>query len=489
MHETAITGADHQGSARPEQERSLLRVMSLTDAVLLIVGGVIGGGIFLTSQDVASQLPSPILFLLVWMAGAGVSLLACFAFAELGAMFPEAGGQYVYLREAYGEFIAFLYGWIMFVAGSSGGIAANSVGFAQFFGVAVPALAGDHVLGHVAGLGFRAGHWVRSDWLFTRGDVVALLAIAALTVLNVVGLRRATVLQNIATWMKFAALAAFIGLGFLFGHGDWSHFSGAGFKDSFAHGFYPFMSVMGVAFIGVFWSYDGWIYASWLGGEIRDPQRNLPRSLMIGMALIAALYITINAVYLYALPVTGIAKSDVVAQSAASVLFSPRVAFWLSAVIALSCFGALSSNIMAGARVSYAMGRDGLFFKKMAGVHPKWRTPAFALIAQGVLSAAIAISGTYVQLFTYTMFGLMISYVVTVAAVFVLRRKQPNRPRPYLCTGYPWLPLIYIVLIGGWAINALVERPRESLAGSVLMLIGVPGYLYWKRTNRKRALS
>jgi APA family basic amino acid/polyamine antiporter len=297
------------------------------------------------------------------------------------------------------------------------------------------------------------------------------------------------VLQNVATWMKFAALAAFIGLGFLFGHGDWSHFSGAGFKDAFAHGFYPFMSVMGVAFIGVFWSYDGWIYASWLGGEIRDPQRNLPRSLMIGMALIAALYITMNAVYLYALPVTGIAKSDVVAQSAASVLFSPRVAFWLSAVIALSCFGALSSNIMAGARVSYAMGRDGLFFQKMAGVHRKWRTPAFALIAQGVLSAAIAISGTYVQLFTYTMFGLMISYVVTVAAVFVLRRKQPNRPRPYLCTGYPWLPLIYIVLIGGWAINALVERPRESLAGSVLMLIGVPGYLYWKRTNRKRAIS
>jgi amino acid transporter len=319
--------------------------------------------------------------------------------------------------------------------------------------------------------------------------VVALTAIATLTILNVVGLRRATVLQNVATWMKFAALAAFIGLGFLFGHGDWSHFSGAGFKGAFAHGFYPFMSVMGVAFIGVFWSYDGWIYASWLGGEIRDPQRNLPRSLMIGMALIAALYITMNAVYLYALPVTGIAKSDVVAQSAASVLFSPRVAFWLSAVIALSCFGALSSNIMAGARVSYAMGRDGLFFQKMAGVHPKWRTPAFALIAQGVLSAAIAISGTYVQLFTYTMFGLMISYVVTVAAVFVLRRKQPSRPRPYLCTGYPWLPLIYIVLIGGWAINALVERPRESLAGSVLMLIGVPGYLYWKRTNRKRALS
>lgn len=489
MTEPAVTGSECPPGALASNSKSLLRVMSLTDAVLLIVGGVIGGGIFLTSSDVATQLPSPILFLLVWIAGAGVSLLACFAFAELGAMFPEAGGQYVYLREAYGEFIAFLYGWMMFVAGSSGGIAANSVGFAQFFGVAVPAVSGDKVLFHVAGVSFHTSHWVRSSWAFTRADVIALVAIALLTTINVVGLRRATVLQNFATWMKFAALAAFIGFGIFFGRGDWSHFSGAGVMGEFSHGFYPFMTVMGVAFIGVFWSYDGWIYASWLGGEIKDPQRNLPRSLMIGMAVIAALYVIVNAVYLYALPIGGIAQSSVVAQSAASVLFSPGVAFWLSAVIALSCFGALSSNIMAGARVSYAMGVDGLFFKSMGNVHPKWRTPAFALIAQGLLSAAIAISGTYVELFTYTMFGLMISYVVTVAAVFVLRRKFPDMARPYLCTGYPWCPLLYILLIGGWAINALVERPKESLSGAILILIGVPGYLYWKHAHRNRALS
>ena len=419
----------------------------------------------------------PWLFLGVWALGMGITLLACFAFAEMGAMFPEAGGQYVYMREAYGEFVAFLYGWMIFTVSVGGTIAALGVGFAVYLGSVFPALAADRPL-------LALGHFT-----LTCGHVVAISAIAVQTLINIFGVRKGAILQNIATWLKFAAIVGFVLLGLAIGKGSWSHLSSASSIPAGPQS-PSLLAGIGVALIAVFWAYDGWVYITWVSGEVKDPQRNIPRALVSGLLLVGAIYLVINAVYLYGLPIGEIAKATAVAKSSALMLFSARAANWLGLVIALSCFGAMASCIMSGARVYYAMAEDGVFFKRLARVNSRWHTPVASLVLQGIWSAALALSGKYEQLFTYVMFMMVVSYVLTVAALFVLRRKMPDRERPYRCTGYPWLPALYVALGGIWALNALWARPREALAGIMIVLIGVPFYFYWRREKRaKEALS
>lgn len=460
----------------------LVRGLSYTDAVLLIIGGVVASAIFLTPSDVASALPSPVWFFFAWIAGGIVSLIAGLAFGELGAMFPEAGGQYVYLREAFGDFFAFQYGWLMFVAGSSGGIASIAVGTSRFLGRAVPALAADRILFNLPGFNLHGSR----TWNFTTGDLVATSSILLLTFINVRGLRPTVIFQNISTWLKYAAFAALLIFGLTVGKGSWSHFTLEGVGAPFhAASFYPFMSALGVAFIAVFWTYDGWVYVSWAAGEVRNPERSIPRSLLIGIGIVMALYVAMNVVYLYAMPVSQIAKETTLAPAVVAQVFSPAMAVWFSLVIAISALGGTSACILAGARISYAMGRDALFFKRMGDVHPRFRTPHIALIAQGIWSAIIALTGTYDQLFTYTMFGMVLSYVACVIALFVLRRSRPALKRPYRCFGYPWLPGLYVMLIGGWIINTIVERPNEAYSCIAVMAIGVPGYIYWKRSSAR----
>jgi len=442
-----------------------VRRLSLLDSVLLLAGGIIGSGIFLTAQDVAITTRLPWLFLGVWALGMIITLLACFAFAEMGAMFPEAGGQYVYMREAYGEFVAFLYGWMIFTVSVGGTIAALGVGFAVYLGSVFPALAADRpllVLGH---------------FTLTCGHVVAISAIALQTLINIFGVRKGAILQNIATWLKFAAIAGFVLLGLAIGKGSWNHLSSAAAIPAGPQS-PSLLAGVGVALIAVFWAYDGWVYITWVSGEVKDPQRNIPRALVVGLLLVGTIYLVINAVYLYGLPMGEIANATAVAKSSALVLFSARAATWLGLVIALSCFGAMASCIMSGARVYYAMAEDGVFFQRLARVNPRWHTPVASLVLQGIWSAALALSGKYDQLFTYVMFMMVLSYVSTVAALFVLRRKMPDRERPYRCTGYPWLPGLYVLLGGIWALNALWARPKEALAGIVIVLIGVPFYFY-----------
>lgn len=452
----------------------LVRRLSLQDSILLLAGGIIGSGIFLTAQDVAGSTRTPLLFLGVWVLGMAITLLACFAFAEMGAMFPDAGGQYVYMREAYGEFVAFLYGWMIFTVSVGGTIAALGVGFAVYLGSVFHALAADRPL-------LLIGHFT-----FTCGHMVAISAIAVQTVINIFGVHKGAVLQNIATWLKFAAIAAFVVLGALIGKGSWGHLSSALAIPAGANS--PgVLAGVGVALIAVFWAYDGWVYITWVSGEVKDPQRNIPRSLVLGLLLVGAIYLVINAVYLYALPMTEIAKSTAVAQSAGQVLFSARAANWLALVIALSCFGAMASCILSGARVYYAMAEDGVFFKRLAKVNPRWHTPVASLVLQGIWSAALALSGKYDQLFTYVMFMMVVSYVLTVVALFVLRRKLPNAERPYRCTGYPWLPALYVALGGIWAVNALWARPMEAVAGIIIVLVGVPFYWYWRWEKKAAA--
>lgn len=455
----------------------LVRRLSLLDSVLLLAGGIIGSGIFLTAQDIALSTRMPWLFLGVWALGMGITLLACFAFAEMGAMFPEAGGQYVYMREAYGEFVAFLYGWMIFTVSVGGTIAALGVGFAVYLGSVFPALAADRPL-------LALGHFT-----LTCGHVVAISAIAVQTLINIFGVRKGAILQNIATLLKFAAIVGFVLLGLAIGKGSWSHLSSASSIPAGPQS-PSLLAGIGVALIAVFWAYDGWVYITWVSGEVKDPQRNIPRALVVGLLLVGTIYLVINAVYLYGLPMGEIAKATAVAKSSALMLFSARAANWLGLVIALSCFGAMASCIMSGARVYYAMAEDGVFFQRLARVNPRWHTPAASLVLQGIWSAALALSGKYEQLFTYVMFMMVLSYVSTVAALFVLRRKMPDRERPYRCTGYPWLPALYVALGGIWALNALWARPKEALAGIVIVLIGVPFYFYWRREKRaKEALS
>jgi basic amino acid/polyamine antiporter, APA family len=453
-------------------ENKLVRSLSLLDSVLLLAGGIIGSGIFLTAQDVALNTRSPLLFLSVWGIGLVITMLACFAFAEMGAMFPDAGGQYVYMREAYGDFVAFLYGWMIFTVSIGGTIAALAVGFALYLGSVFPALATDRAV------------LLLGKFTLTRGHLVALSAIALQTLVNIFGVRRGAVMQNIATWMKFGAIAVFVVLGLALGKGSWGHYSSALTLPGQAP---SLLAGIGVALIAVFWAYDGWVYITWVAGEVQDPQRNLPRSLMVGLLLVGVIYLAINAVYLYALPMTGIAASTTVAQTAAVAMFSAAAGRWLALMIAVSCFGAMASCILSGARVYYAMAEDGVFFRALARVHPRWRTPVWSLVLQGVWAAVLVLILEYADLFTYVMFMMVLSYVMTVAALFVLRWKMPNAERPYRCAGYPWLPGLYVVLGGIWAVNALWEKPKDALIGIGIVAVGVPFYLYWRRQKKGAA--
>jgi APA family basic amino acid/polyamine antiporter len=445
-------------------DATLVRGLSLVDSVLLLAGGIIGSAIFLAVSDVAEHLASPALFLFVWVLGGAITLLACFAFAELGAMFPNSGGQYVYLREAYGEFYAFLFGWMVLFINFSGTVAALAVGFATYLDEVLPFGAKEEL--------FHAGPFAP-----TRGQLVALAAITVMTWVNVVGVRRAATLQNIATWMKFAAIAIFVGLGFAIGKGSTTHFSTPALP---AHSL-PLLVTIGLALNGVFFAYDGWNYIPCAAGEVKDPQRNIPRALVLGVVVVGIAYISLNLVYLYAVPLADIQPARTIAKSAAMILFSPGMGRWMSLLIALSCFGAASCCTLAGARVVYAMACDRAFLPKLAYVHPRYRTPSLALIVLGAWSGVLALSGKYDELYTYVMFVGVIAYVATVAAVFVLRRKRPDAPRPYCCTGYPWVPALYLVAGSLWAAIVAYERPKEAVAGAVIMLIAVPGYVYWKR--------
>ena len=455
------------------QKATLIRGLSLTDSILLLAGGIIGSGIFLTAKDIAVNTRSPLLFLGIWVVGMVVTMLACFAFAEMGAMFPEAGGQYIYLREAFGEFAAFLYGWMIFTVSVAGTIAALGAGFAEYTGKIFPAL--------------EAGRAVATfgSFTLTRGHLVAVTVIAIQTVINIFGVRKGAVMQNIATWAKFGAIGLFVVLGLAIGKGSWSHYSmplpaTPGMPTSL-------MAGLGVALIAVFWAYDGWVYITWVSGEVKDPQRNLPRSMILGLTLVGIIYISINAVYLYALPLLKISEETTVAQGAAIAMFSTGAARWLAILIAISCFGAMASCIMSGARVYYAMAEDRVFFRSLARVSPRWHTPVISLALQGVWSAALALSGRYDQLFTYVMFMMVLSYVLTVVALFVLRRKMPDAERPYRCTGYPWLPAIYVIIGTIFSVNAVIERPKEAGLGTLIVLAGVPLYLYWKRQQKNPA--
>ena len=454
---------------------TLVRGLGLLDSVLLLVSGIIGSSIFLTAKDIATPLPQPVLFIVVWVLGALISLCACFAFAELGSMFPDSGGQYIYLREAYGDLIAFLYGWMLFSVANGGSIAALSVAAAAYVGQVFPVVSQTHLVFTVLGIAI------------TRAHLLGLLLIAVLTYVNVVGLRWGALLQNVSTWTKFIAMVAFVGLGFLIGKGHWSNFQSHGVSLTMGLGSAHLISAMGVGLIAVFWAYDGWVYITWVAGEVKEPRRNVPLAMVLGVLAVAVIYIAMNLTYVYALPMNEVAAHETIAHAAAAALFSPRAAVWLSLMIAVACFSAAATCTLSGARVYLAMAQDGVFFKRMAVIHPKWRTPAFSLIGQGIWAAVLTLSGHYDDLYTFVIYGMVLSYTLTVIALFWLRWKRPEIPRPYRCTGYPWLPAVYVLVGAAWTLNTIITRPVQAFWGTAIILAGAPLYLYWKHSSKGAA--
>ena len=451
-----------------KKQPELIRGLGLIGAGAVVAGTVIGTGIFLVPSSIARQVDSVGLVFLVWVVGGLLSLAGALSYAELGAALPEAGGEYIYLRRAYGPLWGFLYGWEQFVIGKTGSIATIATAFAVFIGYFFGAL--NEPLVGAAG------------WSLTGAQMISLGAIIGLTVINYLGIIVGGAVQVVFTILKIAAILGLVVLGFAFGDGRWSNFTpfftapaGAGT-----------LSAFGVALVAALWAYDGWNNLSMVGGEVRDPERNIPRALIFGVLLVAGVYMLANAVYFYLLPLEAVITSPRVAQDAARSFLGEWGGVAITVGALISTFATLNAAILSGARVPYAMARDRLFFRHMADVHPVHRSPAKALLLQCVFSCVLILifgqsPDAFDRLFTYTIFGLWIFYGATTAAVFVLRRKEPDLPRPYRTLGYPWVPGIFVVVAALFCLNTAVSKPQDTGLGLLFLALGLPFYFFWKR--------
>lgn len=453
---------------RSREAAGLARVLGTADSALLTAGAVIGTGIFLTAADVARALPDARLALAAWLAGGLLTLAGALAYAEMGALFPRAGGLYHFLRAAWGPRAGFLYGWTCLLVIMSGGIAAIAVGFGEYLGGFVPALGGDRTLWSLP------VPW--GAWRVSGAQGAAAAAILALTAANCVGVRVGALLQNAFTLAKLAALAALVGFGLLAAA---PAAAVASAPPAAAPG--TALASLATALVAVLWTYDGWYAATFTAGEMRDPARSLPRGLALGMALVIAVYLPVNWVYLRALPGGELAAASRPAEAAAAALFGSGAARLVAAAVVLSAFGCLAATVLYASRIYQPMAADGVFLRGVAAIHPRWRTPVAALWLQGAWSAALAVSGGYTQLFTYTTFGGLLFHLAAGLALFRLRRSMPDATRPYRAWGYPVVPALFVGATLMLTAATLAAAPRESALGLALIAAGVPAYAWWRR--------
>jgi APA family basic amino acid/polyamine antiporter len=442
-------------AARPGAT-SLRRSLGLTDLVLLTIGTVIGSGIFLVPSVVLRQSGlDPRLALLVWALGGLLSLLGALTYAELGAMHPEAGGLYVYIRDAFGALPAFLYGWTSFFVIASGSVATLAVAFAGYLGRLVP----------MSGVATK---------------VVAVAVIALVAGINIVGTRKAATVQNWTTAAKLLTLVtlslAFIVLG---AHG------GAAFAAPPADAPSTVSGSLGAAMIGVLWAYEGWAYVTFSAGETRDPQRVFPRAISVAALALIAVYLLANAGYLTALGTAGMAASDHVAVDAVRVLVGPAAGAIVGTLILVSIFSATNGLLLTAPRLYYAMARDGVFFRILARVSPRLGTPAFAISALALWSAALAISGTFEQLLTYVVFTGWIFYALAAASILVYRRTQPTAHRPFRVPGYPVTPILFVGAAALLVLDTLLTQPGRAALGLGAVLIGTPAFYVWRHRSAR----
>jgi len=450
---------------------TLVRSLGAVDGALITIGASVGSGIFLTTGDIARLCPQPSLILGLWAAGGLFALAGALAYAELGAMFPRAGGQYQFLKEAYGPLWGFLFGWTSFLVIMTGGVAAIAVGFGEYLGAFVPSLGSGVELLSLKLPGVR--------WTVTGPQLTAAVSVLALTAVNWLGVREGALVQNIATALKFGALLVLVGIG-LGAPAPVAPAWGAPLPPG------SFVAALGLGLVAVLWTYDGWYVLTFSAGEMRRPERTLPRGLVLGVAAVAMLYLAINWVYLRTLDVPTLARTSRVGEAAAAALLGPGAARAVTLVILLSMFGCLAANVLCCARIYLPMAEDGLFFRRLARIHPGHRTPSASLLAQGVLAAAIALSGTYAELYTTVVFAGVLFHAATAAAVFVLRRTCPEAERPFRAWGYPWTTGAFVVVCLVVASVTLVQAPVRSVLGLGLIAAGLPAYAFWSRTRDRR---
>lgn len=452
-------------------EPVLVRALGTWDVSLITIGMIVGSAIFIAASIVPREMPQPALLIGLWCLGGLLSLAGVATYSELGTMFPEAGGQYHFLKEAYGPLYGFLFGWTSFLVIQSGSIAYLAVASADCLGAFLPFFRSSHQIAAIP-LGLTT--------LSVSGSQVgAAIGIMFLSAVNYSGLREGSFFQNAVTVIKVVSLLALIAFGLAVPPAVQTPWHAALPEQGVLHG-------LGVAMIGVLWCYDGWYQATFCAGEIRDPGRSLPRGMLIGTIVTAALYVLINLVYLRALPTIELGRSPSIAEAAAGVLFGPRFAALVTLAIFIAVFGCLSANVLTAARIYLPMAQDGLFFRSLAKIHPVHRTPAACIVAQGVWSIVLALSGSYEQLGTYVIFAVFLFHTGTGAALFVLRRTWPDRPRAYRVWGYPWTPVVFILTSLAFVTNTLIVRPIESLWGLLLMALGLPAYLWWRGTSARR---
>ena len=432
----------------------LKRVLSLLDATMINAGGIIGSGIFMVPATVAMFTGSSSLFFMVWIAGGIVSLFGALSVAELGAAMPRAGGQYVYLSEAYGPVWGYLYGWSAVAVINTASIAAVGVAFSEYL-----------------------------RFFFPITDVsikgIAVATIVLLTIINILDVKSGARFQNLFTISKLGAIFVIIILGLVMEGGSNQNLSPFFSDQSFTE----LVGPLGLAMVSVLWTFDGWIFITYVAGEVKNPGRNIPLSLIFCMLIVVTIYLLLNYVLIYTLGFTGMNGSDLVVSDAASVFLGNKGAAIVTLIILISLIGANNGFVLTSARINYAMAKDKLFFYQASQIHPRFKSPANALIIQCVWASLLTFTGTFNQLITYIIFASWIFYGMSAGAVIILRNKKPDMERPYKTPLYPWIPIIFILFAIFLTINTIIEAPRDAAIGAGIILAGLPMYYYWKNNG------
>ena len=478
---------------------------------MLVMGSMIGSGIFIVSAEIAREVDSPALLIAAWVVTGFMTIIAALSYGELAAMMPRAGGQYVYLREALGPLWGFLYGWTLFLVIQTGTIAAVGVAVGKFLGVFFPSISSSNWILHFWKVPpIHIGSMVlgNMDVGLNTQNLIAILVVVALSIVNIFGVKTGALIQNIFTFAKVGALLGLVGFGLFLGrnaqalaanfHGSFWHNAGLGAQHAVQVGaggpmvLVGTLTILAVAQVGSLFSADAWNNVTFTAGEVKNPSRNLPLSLALGTGVVIALYVGCNFIYLGALPLDGsphgatllergikYATEDRVGTAVLTQMFGSLGGKLMAGAILVSCFGCVNGMLLAGARVYYAMAKDGLFFRSVARLHPKYKTPAVSLMVQMVWTCILCVSGSYGQLLDYIVFAVLVFYILTIAALFVLRRTHPDAPRPYRAIGYPVLPAIYIVMALFIDIVLLLYKPQFTWPGLIIVLLGIPVYFIW----------
>ena len=432
----------------------LKRALGLIDCMLLVIGGVIGSGIFLTPSNIAQTTQNVGAFFFVWVAGGVLSFCGAMTYAELGAAFPRAGGIYVFLREAYGRMPAFLYGWCVFFVILTGSMATLASAFSIYLSYLFP----------LTQIGLR---------------ILPVSVIGILTIVNCFGVRWGARVQNLLTGIKISSLLGMIIVLFISDKGTFQHFSQS--QRAIPS---PSLSALGIAMIAVLWTYDGWHLLTFAAGEIKNPKKNVTAGLLLGMLVIIVFYVLVNMAYLYILPFQVIAGSSRVASHALELAVGPWGGTLVAVAILISIAGAINSNVMGGTRVFFAMASERLFFRPVAYVHPRYKVPTISILATGIWAGFLTMIGSFERLFSYVMFVSWIFFALGAGAVIVLRRKRPDIERPYRVWGYPWVPALFILVATAFVVNAAVNNFKNSSWGLLVIFTGLPAYFYWSRRRR-----